>query len=359
MMSLAPFVRCAIERGATDILLTVGAPVFLRVGNVLEPIDGDVRLGGNDVAELISSVLEPAQRTAFEQDREIDFSYSWQGQVRLRANAFVQRGEPAMALRIIPEVVPTMSQIGLPSAAQCLTELPQGLILVTGPTGSGKSTTQAAMIDSINERRACHILTIEDPIEYVHRHKKSAVSQREIGTDSWSFERALRSALREDPDVLLVGEMRDAESIATALTIAETGHLVISTLHTNDAAQAIDRIVDVFPGDRQAQIRVQLAGSLAGVIAQRLLPSVGGGLIAAFEVMIATPSVSNLIREGKSRQLRNVILTGAAHGMQTLEMSLNALVAAGQISHDEATARALHPAEISGLPVSRAVHQRR
>jgi twitching motility protein PilT len=223
---------------------------------------------------------------------------------------------------------------------------PQGLVLFTGPTGSGKSTTMASLIDWINATRACHVITIEDPIEYVHRNDLAIVHQREIGTDARSFERALRSALREDPDVILVGEMRDPESIAIALTLAETGHLVLSTLHTNDAPQALDRIVDVFPGDRQTQIRLQLASVLNAVVAQRLLPRTDGGLVAAFEVLVGTEAVRNLVREGKTRQLRNVITTSRAEGMQTLEHSMNGLLSRGLISYEAAVARAPYPSEL-------------
>jgi twitching motility protein PilT len=232
---------------------------------------------------------------------------------------------------------------------ELLSDVPQGLVLVTGPTGSGKSTTLASMLRRISDRRACHILTIEDPIEYFHSHSTSVVTQREVGTDSDSFARALRSALREDPDVLLVGEMRDLESIETTLTIAETGHLVLATLHTNDAAQAVDRIIDVFPGERQPQIRSQLSTTLVGVVAQRLLPRVDGGRVAAFEVLLANPAVRNLIREGKTEQLRNIMATGHRAGMQTLEMALRFLVESGAVTADAASAASAHPAELIGL----------
>jgi twitching motility protein PilT len=251
-----------------------------------------------------------------------------------------------MALRIIPQRIPSFEELRLPPILADFCDLTQGLVLVTGPTGSGKSTTLAAMIDRINASRECHILTIEDPVEYVHRHRRSAVSQREIGVDTPSFPDALRAALREDPDVILVGEMRDLETIQFALTIAETGHLVFATLHTNDAAQAIDRVSDVFPPDRQTQIRVQLAASLSGVVAQRLAPAAAGGLVAAFEVLVANPAVKNLIREGKTHQLRNIIMGGSSEGMQTLETSLNQLVAAQLVSVEEAIARAVQPREI-------------
>ncbi len=258
---------------------------------------------------------------------------------RLRGNAFMQRGEVALALRMIPSSIPTFEELGLPPVATWLAELPRGLVLVTGPTGCGKSTTLASIIDHINEHRELHILTVEDPIEYVHQHKRSVVNQREVGLDSQTFERALRSALREDPDVLLIGEMRDLESIQIALTMAETGHLVFATLHTNDAAQALDRIIDVFPADRQDQIRVQLAASLAAVLAQRLVPRIGGGMVAAFEVLVATPAVRNLLREGKTNQLRNVMTTSQKDGMLTLEASMARLVQAGLISYEAALSR--------------------
>jgi twitching motility protein PilT len=254
-----------------------------------------------------------------------------------------------MALRVIPYEIPGFDELGIPPAVEHLVNLPMGLVIVTGPTGSGKSTTLAAMLDYINRRRACHIVTIEDPIEYVHGNHRSAVSQREVGNDTESFPRALRSALREDPDVLLVGEMRDLESISTTLTIAETGHLVFATLHTNDSAQAIDRIVDIFPSDRRDQIQVQLASTLEGVIYQRLVPRIGGGLVAAYEVLFASHAVRNLVREGKTRQLRNVISTHQTEGMQTLEMALTHLVAVGLVDYETALKVSLFPKEV-GMP---------
>jgi len=266
--------------------------------------------------------------------------------VRYRGNAFFQRNTMALALRVIPVEIPTLEELGVPEQVKGLLTRAQGLVLVTGPTGSGKSTTLAAMLGWINENRACHIVTIEDPIEYVHIHKMSAINQREVGDDTRSFERALRSVLREDPDVLLVGEMRDQDSIQTTLTIAETGHLVFATLHTNDTATALDRLVDVFPTDRQEQIRVQLASTLLGVIAQRLVPKVDNGMVAAFEVMFANHAVRNLVRVGRTAQIRNVILTGHREGMQTLEMDLTRLVAQGVISHEDAASRAAVPREV-------------
>jgi twitching motility protein PilT len=277
---------------------------------------------------------------------EYDFSFSWRNEARIRGNAFSQRGETTLALRMIPRQIPTMQQLGLPPVLRHFTRQHQGLVLVTGPTGSGKSTTLAAMIDEINSFRACHILTIEDPIEYVHDHKRSAVSQREVGADTASFSDALRAALREDPDVVLVGEMRDLDSIRFALTIAETGHLVFATLHTNDTAQALSRIVDVFPAEQQAQVRVQLAAALTGIVYQRLLPKTGGGMIAAYEVLVATAPVRGLIKEGKSHQLRNTLITGQRDGMVTFEQSLSALVQHNLIGYDDAVARSLYPKDI-------------
>ena len=284
-MTTAPVDIAGIEQyltvlalhNATDLHLTAGAPPLLRIDGKLSPID-QPPLTADQVAELVLGLLDPELVTRFHDEKEIDFSFSWRDEIRFRANVFRQQGTVALALRAIPFDIPSFDELGLPPIMEYFAGLPQGLLLVTGPTGSGKSTTQASVIDFINHNRECHILTIEDPIEYVHVHRRSAVNQREVGIDTDSFERALRSALREDPDVILVGEMRDAETMQFALTIAETGHLVFATLHTNDAATALDRIVDVFPADRQAQIRVQLAAALAGVVSQRLIPRIGGGM---------------------------------------------------------------------------------
>ena len=334
------------ERKGTDLLFTAGAPPLIRVDGILHPLDGKDELLPSDTERIVLSVLTSDQATQFKRSKELDFSFNWESIARFRANVFMQRGSVGMALRLIPYKIPSFEELGLPPAVEKLVNLPHGLILVTGPTGSGKSTTLASMIDYINNNRACHVLTIEDPIEYVHRHKKSAVNQREIGEDTESFHKALRSALREDPDVLLVGEMRDLETIQIALTIAETGHLVFATLHTNDTAQALDRIVDVFPGEYQTQIKVQLANSLAGIIYQQLIPRIGEGRVAGFEVLIATHPVRNLIKEGKTRQIRNVLSTSQKEGMQTFEASLSHLVAAGVVSHDDAVARSLFPSEV-------------
>ncbi len=334
------------EHNGTDLLFTVGSPVAARVDGQMRPIN-DKTLDSTAIHALIGDLLPVESVKRYELEKELDFSIEAPDEVRFRGNAFHQKGSPAVALRAIPLDIPSTEFLGLPDALVNLADLPQGFILVTGPTGAGKSTTLASLVDRINEKRQCHILTIEDPIEYVHNHRNSFVSQREIGDDATSFARALRSALREDPDVLLVGEMRDPESIATALTIAETGHLVFATLHTNDASQALDRIVDVFPAEAQQQIRVQLSSSLAGIAAQRLIPRIGGGIVAAFELLVATPAVRNLIKEGKANQIRNVIMTGQEHGMQTLESSLAKLVNEGLISLEDALGRASYPAEVT------------
>jgi len=336
--------------GGTDLLLTAGLAPQFRVHGDLQPVQGADKLSGADTEALLAEVLTPVQFSAFAGRHEYDFSFSWRNQARIRGNAFSQRDEITLALRMIPRQIPTMQQLGLPPVLETFTRQHQGLVLMTGPTGSGKSTTLASMIDQINTHRACHILTIEDPIEYVHEHKRSAVSQREVGSDTASFPDALRAALREDPDVVLVGEMRDLESIQFALTIAETGHLVFATLHTNDTAQALSRIVDVFPGDQQAQIRVQLAAALTGIVYQRLLPRIGGGMIAAYEVMVATAPVRALIKEGKTHQLRNSVLTGQRDGMVTFEQSLSMLLQRNLISYEDAIARSLHPKDIAVAP---------
>jgi twitching motility protein PilT len=345
LSSIEPYLTVLALHNATDLHLTAGAPPLLRIDGKLTPVD-EPPLDAVRVEQLVLGLISGELRERFYRDKELDFSFSWREQIRFRANVFRQQGTVALALRAIPFDIPTFDELGLPPIMEYFAGLPQGLLLVTGPTGSGKSTTQASVIDFINHTRQCHILTIEDPIEYVHVHRRAAVNQREVGIDTDSFERALKSALREDPDVVLVGEMRDAETMQFALTIAETGHLVFATLHTNDAATALDRIVDVFPADRQAQIRVQLAASLAGVVSQRLIPRIGGGMVAAFEVIVATNPVRNLIRDGKTHQLRNIVATNMRDGMQTMETALNALVEAGVITHEDAIDRSLYPREI-------------
>ena len=344
--ALEPWLQTLWDQGGSDLLLSAGSPPRIRVDGKLRPIDGAQNLTGEQIDDIAKPLLTDGQRTIFDEQLDVDFAFSWGDKARIRGSIFTARGQTALALRVIPTRIPSFEELGLPYAANWVSEQPRGFVLVTGPTGSGKSTTLASIVNSINENRACHILTIEDPVEYVHNHKTSAVNQREVGLDSPSFDRALRSALREDPDVLLIGEMRDIDSIQIALTMAETGHLVFATLHTNDAPQAIDRIIDVFPAWRQEQTRVQLAASLCAVIAQRLVPRIGGGMVAAFEVLIATHPVRNLIREGRSNQLQNVMFTNQKEGMQTLENSLAALVVDNVITYEDAMSTTAHPKEL-------------
>ena len=330
----------------TDLLLTPTRCPMVRIDGDLGPLEGFGPLTTKAVDGIVTELLTSDQHALLEQGQEVDFAFSWRALARLRGNAFRSRGEVALALRLVPHEIPSFTDLGLPAVMEDFAQLRQGLILVTGPTGSGKSTTLASVINKINADRACHIITIEDPIEYVYNDRRAVVNQREVGTDTASFPQALRSALREDPDVLLVGEMRDLESIHFALTLAETGHLVFATLHTNDSAQALDRIVDVFPSDRQAQIRVQLASALTGIVYQRLLPQIGGGLVAAFEVLIANSAIRNLIKEGKSNQLRNIIATQSGQGMQTLEKDLTRLVAEELVDLETAKLVSLYPKEV-------------
>ena len=339
------------QEGGTDLLITVGMPPQMRLHGNLKPVPGHRPLGPRETDELLAEMVSDERAAAVDLRSEYDFSFTWRDQARVRGNAYSQRGYTAIALRIVPRRIPTMAELGVPSVVRGFTALHQGLVLVTGPTGSGKSTTLAALVDQINAERACHIITIEDPIEYVHDHRRAVVSQREVGIDTASFPDALRSSLREDPDVLLVGEMRDLESIRFALSIAETGHLVFASLHTNDTSQALARIVDVFPAEQQAQIRTQLAAALTGIVYQRLLPRIGGGLVAAYEVLVANTAVRNLIKEGKTHQLRNTVVTGQRDGMATLEHSLNALIAAGAVSYEDAVARSLYPRDIEAKPL--------
>jgi twitching motility protein PilT len=335
-----------IETGASDLHLTVGRPPSARRDGVLVPYEGEAPLDPPTVERMVMSILDASKQEELATDRQVDFSFGLEGIGRFRGNAFRQRGSLALALRLVPYRIRSLEELGAPAAASQLLAVPYGLVLVVGPTGSGKSTTLAAMIDRINSTRPCHILTIEDPIEYLHEHKVAMVNQREVGTDVATFPEGLRSALREDPDVILLGEMRDLESISIALTLAETGHLVFATLHTNDAPQALDRIVDVFPAERRDQIQIMLAASLQGVISQRLLPAIAGGRVGAYEVLIANDAVRNLVREGKSRQMRNLITTGGGDGMQTLETDLARLVNAGLLDLDTACGASLFPNDV-------------
>jgi len=325
-----------IKKNASDMHIQVGLPPMIRVDGSLLPIQGADVLNEEGVEALIFAILDDDQKQILLKDKEFDFSFSFGELGRFRVNAFHERGNLAAALRLIPNEMLTVEQLGLPSIVNKFADFPRGLVLVTGPTGSGKSTTLAAMIHKINNEKAVHIVTIEDPIEYTHKSAKSVVVQREVHYDTYSFSAALRSALREDPDVVLVGEMRDLETIASAITIAETGHLVFATLHTNSAAQSIDRMIDVFPPHQQPQIRSQLSNILMAIVSQRLIPQNGGGRIAAAEILVATPAVRNIIREGKSHQLDAVIQTGAEFGMQSMDKTLVTLIHNGTISYDEA-----------------------
>ena len=334
------------ESKGTDLLISPGLSPRVRVDGDLNPLPGFGPFSGEQTTALLRELLTDDQLAEWESGHEVDFSFTWREEARLRGNAFLARGEAGLALRLIPHEIPTFEDLGLPAVFEQWARLRQGLVLVTGPTGAGKSTTLASLIDRVNAERACHIITIEDPIEYVYENRRAIVHQREVGTDTASFPQALRSALREDPDVLLVGEMRDLESIAFALTLAETGHLVFATLHTNDTAQALDRIVDVFPSDRQAQIRVQLAGALTGIVYQRLMPRIEGGLVAAYEVLVANSAARNLIKEGKTNQLRNIVSTHQNDGMQTLEKDLCRLVAEDVVDLEQARLVSLFPKEV-------------
>ena len=344
--TLVTLLQATVSAGASDLHLTVGRPPTARRDGVLVPFEGVPLLLPDEAERIVFSLLNEAQRKEYDENLQVDFSFGIESIGRFRANAYQQRNSCALALRVIPFRVRSLDELGAPWAASELLQRPFGLVLVVGPTGSGKSTTLAAMIDRINETRPVHILTIEDPVEYLHHHTVAMVNQREVGTDVGSFTEGLRSALREDPDVILLGEMRDLDSIAITLTLAETGHLVFATLHTNDASQALDRIVDVFPAERRDQIQIMLAGSLQGVISQRLLPAVGGGRVAAYEVLMANDAVRNLLREGKTRQLRNTMISGQQEGMQTMEMDLARLVSSGILSFENAAEISQYPKEI-------------
>jgi len=338
-----------VRRKASDLHLQVGLPPMLRVDGSLMPISGADILSDEAVETLIFAILDEDQKQILLKDKEFDFSFAFGELGRFRVNAFHERGNLAAALRLISNDILTIEQLGLPPIVNKFADYPRGLVLVTGPTGSGKSTTLAAMIHKINMERAEHIITIEDPIEYTHRSKKSVIVQREVHYDTYSFSAALRSALREDPDVVLLGEMRDLETIASAITIAETGHLVFATLHTNSAAQSIDRMIDVFPPHQQPQIRSQLSNILMSVCSQRLIPQIGGGRIAAAEILVATPAVRNIIREGKTHQLEAVIQTGSEFGMQSMDKTLVNMVHNGTISYDDARSVAVDIEELDRL----------
>jgi len=346
LVSVRELLDALFDRGASDVILSAGAPPMLRIDGDLVRYR-DVTLSPEDTDSLARELLVPQQRITLSELNAVDFSFEWGQRGRVRGNAFRQRGSVAVALRAIPDHIPSFAELFLPDAVGRLATMPHGLVLFTGPTGAGKSTTQASLIDSINQNRRCHVITVEDPIEYVHSNRSSIIEQREVGVDTPSFASALRSALREDPDVVLVGEMRDLESISIALTVAETGHLVFATLHTNDAAQAIHRVVDVFAPEQQQQIRVQLGSTLIAVVHQELLPRIGGGRVAAFEVLIANVAVRNMIRDNKVAQLRNVMVTSSEDGMCTLEAALAWLVRNGLVTEADAVGRSMFPDEVT------------
>ena len=339
-----------LDRRASDLHVTAGSHPMIRVRGKLTPMDDYPVLNSTDTREVIYSILTNDQRQRLETDNQLDLAYSIPGHARFRVNTYFQRSSLSAAFRLIPAGIIPIDDLGLPPIAHELCQKPRGLVLVTGPTGSGKSTSLASMIDEINETRQDHILTIEDPIEFLHRHKKCMVNQRELGSDATSFSAALKAALRQDPDVILVGEMRDLETISIALTAAETGHLVFGTLHTQSAPSTIDRIIDVFPSNQQSQIRVQLSIALQGVITQTLLPTAdGAGRAVCCETMIPTPAVRNLIREGKTHQILSAMQTGSAAGMQTMDSSLAALVRAEKITRRVAEHTTSTPEELRRL----------
>jgi twitching motility protein PilT len=339
-----------IERNASDLHLTAGAHPTVRVRGRLQQLENYPMMTTERTREMVYSILSNDQRQRLETEWQIDFAYSIPGHARFRVNAYYQRAAIGAAFRLIPSVIKTVDELGLPPVMHELACRPRGFVLVTGPTGSGKSTSLAAVIDEVNATREEHIMTIEDPIEFLHGHKKCIVNQREIGSDAQSFGLGLKAALRQDPDVILVGEMRDLETIHTALTAAETGHLVFATLHTQDTPQTIDRIIDVFPASQQQQVRVQLAVALQGIITQQLLPTAdGAGRVAACEVLLATPAIRNLIREGKTHQIYSSLQTGGNIGMQTMDAALVALVRQNKITQQMAESRSTTPEELRRL----------
>jgi twitching motility protein PilT len=348
--SIDDLLEQVVVRGASDLHVTVGSEPVIRVNGSLERLTEFNRLMPDDTQRMLYRILSTEQQKHFEIKRQIDISYSIPGLARFRVNVYFQRESLGAAFRLIPAELKTLEQLNLPPVLREFTSKPRGLVLVTGPTGSGKSTTLAAVIDEINRTRDDHIMTIEDPIEFLHRHKRCVVNQREIGPDATSFAEALRGALRQDPDVILLGEMRDLETISTALTAAETGHLVFATLHTQDAPSTVDRLIDVFPAAQQEQVRVQIAATLQGIVTQTLLPTADGrGRVAALEVLLPDDAVRNLIRQAKVEQIYSIMQTNTARGMQTLEQAMLDLVRTGKITTEAAVMRSSRPDQLRGL----------
>lgn len=349
MIEISDLLLEVVERGASDLHITVGVPPIIRVAGALIQLDYP-KLLPNDTKEIIYGILTQEQREHLERNWEFDFSYSLPGKARFRVNVFFQRNSIGAAFRLIPIKIQSLEELGLPLVLAEFTRKPRGFIVVTGPTGSGKTTTLASLINIINDTRTVHIITIEDPIEFLHTHKKAIVNQREVGTDTKSFSNALKYVLRQDPDIILIGEMRDIETISAALTAAETGHLVFATLHTQDAPQTIDRIIDVFPPYQQQQVRIQLAGTVQGIIAQQLLPTRDGkARVAAVEVLVPTPGVRNMIREAKTHQIYTAMQTGQKYGMQTMDQALADLVRRGKITFETAISRAVDSHDLCQL----------
>jgi twitching motility protein PilT len=347
---LADLLGYVLEFGCSDLHLTAGAHPTVRSSGELLALDEFPVMKPAALQKTLYAIMSGRQREVFEDQLELDFAYSLPGRARFRVNVYRQRESVGAAFRVIPHEVTPLETLGRPDAVADFAMLPRGLVLVTGPTGSGKSTTMAAVVDRANTMRSDHIMTVEDPIEFLHGHKRCLVNQRELGTDTWSFANALKHVLRQDPDIILVGELRDLETIEMALTAAETGHLVMATLHTQDAAQTVDRIIDVFPSAQQQQVRVQLAGALQGVVCQQLVrTSDGSGRVVAVEVMTATPAVRNLIREGKTHQIYSTLQAGHQHGMQTMDSSLAQLVRTGRISYEVALEKCHHVEDFNRL----------
>lgn len=348
MITLRELLDIMVKRNASDLHITVGAPPILRVDGKLVKTEYDV-LSPEQSKKIAYSVMNERQRKAFEENSELDLSFGVESLSRFRCNIFMQRGNVAMALRQIPFKIMSFDELGLPETVQTLGELPRGLVLVCGPTGSGKSTTLAALIDKINTERNLHILTIEDPIEYLHKHKNCIVNQREVHSDTKAFATSLKYALRQDPDVVLIGEMRDLETMEAALTISETGHLAFATLHTNSAAEAMNRIIDVFPTNQQEQVRVQLSFVLQAILCQQLIPSIGGGRSLALEILIATPAIRAVIRDDKVHQIYSLIQAGHKYGMKTMNQSLFDLYAKKKITYNDAVARSVNIQEFEEM----------